>query len=129
MKTLTISAFLLAVAIATSSFVLSNQYVDKAAISSVENIGSFRVHRQGKDVALTWTGMSNGVAQYYVERSYDGEFYDVIGAVDNTNASSYKFQDESVPPGYLYYRVCGVDANGVEQEMTGVEVIRIVQRK
>lgn len=129
MKTLTISALLLVVAIATSSFVLSNQYVAKASVVSVHNAGSFRLHRQGKDVALVWSTMGNGAAQFQVERSYDGEYYDVIGAVENSGASSYKFIDEAVPPGYLFYRICAVDANGMEQEMSAVETIRIVQRK
>jgi hypothetical protein len=129
MKTLTISAFLLVVAIATSSFVISNRYVVKGDVSRVAGIGSFRAHRQGKDIALSWSAVGSAAASFQVMRSYDGEFYDVIGEVENTHASALKFQDENVPPGYLYYLITGVDAAGKTQEVSAVEVVRIVQRK
>lgn len=128
MKTLTLSALLLVAAIITSSFVLSRQSTVKATISKVQNVTSFRAHRQGKDITLTWSA-AGGVATFHVERSYDGEYFDVIGEIENTGARVYKFSDENVPPGNLYYRISSVDANGEEQSRSAVEVVRIVQRK
>ena len=128
MKTLTISAVLLLAAIVTSSFVLSHQAVAKENVNGIQNVTTLRVHRQGKDIALTWSATGAGVAAFHVERSYDGEYFEVIGTVENTGARSYKYSDE-LAPGYIYYRICCADANGDELSKSAVEVIRIVQRK
>jgi hypothetical protein len=129
MKTLTLSALLLLAAIMTSSFVLSHKVIANASAESVQNITSFRAHRQGKDIALTWTGVAAGVATFNVERSYDGEYFEVIGSVERTGARSYKFSDELVPPGFMYYQITCLDDNGQEVSKSAVEVVRIVQRK
>ncbi|HEV7329799.1 MAG TPA: hypothetical protein VGN63_02070 [Flavisolibacter sp.] len=128
MKTLTISAVLLLAAIVTSSFVLSHQAVAKESVNSVQNVTSLRAHRQGKNIALTWSAAGAGLAAFHVERSYDGEFFEVIGTVENTGARSYKFLDDFAP-GYIYYRICCTDADGEELSKSTVEVVRIVQRK
>ncbi|MBB1284817.1 hypothetical protein HRH25_10585 [Flavisolibacter sp. BT320] len=128
MKTLTISAVLLLAAIVTSSFVLSHQAVAKEKASKVQNVTSLRAHRQGKAIVLTWSAVNTGVATFQVERSYDGEYFDVIQSVENTGARSYKIQDDFAP-GYIYYRICCVDTNGDEVSKSAVEVVRIVQRK
>ena len=128
MKTLTISALLLVAAIITSSFVVSRQGVAKEGVSKVQNVTTFRAHRQGHGIALTWSA-AGGVAKFHVERSYDGEYFEVIGEVENTGARTHKFMDENVPPGYMHYRICCMDANDEEQSKSAVEVVRIVQRK
>lgn len=128
MKTLTISAVLLLAAIVTSSFVLSHQAVTKENAGKVQNVTSLRAHRQGKAIVLTWSAAGSNVAAFHVERSYDGEYFDVIDAVENTGARSYKIQDDFAP-GYIYYRICCVDTNGEEVSRSAVEVVRIVQRK
>ncbi|HEY1020885.1 MAG TPA: hypothetical protein VGE06_01175 [Flavisolibacter sp.] len=128
MKTLTISAVLLLAAIVTSSFVLSHQAVAQENVNSVQNVTSLRAHRQGKEIVLTWSAAGAGVAAFHVERSYDGEYFDVIETVENTGARSYKIKDD-LAPGYIYYRICCTDANGDEVSKSTVEVVRIVQRK
>jgi hypothetical protein len=129
MKTLTISTLLFVIAIVSSSFVISSHIQTEEATASVQNVSSFRAHRQGKHIALSWIVSGNSTAQFNVERSYDGEYYEVIGTMNNSGASSYKFKDENVPPGYLYYRISSFDEDGNEIGKSTVEVIRIVQRK
>ena len=129
MKSLTISALLLVTVIVTSSFVASTKYVPKDSLNAIQNVGSFRAHRQGKGIALSWSAAGSAAVRFAVERSYDGEYYDVLGTVDNNNASTFRFKDEDVPPGYLYYRICSLDENDRVQSVSAVEVVRIVQRK
>ena len=129
MKARILFALLVVVATATSSFVGSMPPDVNETVTSKRNIGSFRVHRQGKNVVLNWSASGVGVAQFVVERSYDGEYFDVMGTLDNLGQASFQFKDVDVPPGYLHYRICSVDANGNVQEISPVVEIRIVQRK
>lgn len=129
MKSLITSALLLAFAIAGSSFVLSTQRLEKNIVNANGPGGPLRAHRQGKDIALTWSAAGGNIARYHVERSYDGEMFELIDQVENTGASVYRFKDLEVPPGYLYYRICSIDAGNNIISVSPVEVVRIVQRK
>lgn len=129
MKTLTLSTLMLVIAIATSSFVISHNQVSKEATAKIQNIGTLRAHRMGKAIALDWTVSGGNAAKFNIERSFDGEYFDVISSVDCIGASRYNFKDQEFFPGYIYYRVSSVDANGDVLETSAVEVVRIVQRK
>jgi hypothetical protein len=129
MKTLTLSTLLLVIAIATSSFVLSRRNLTKESTKKIQNTNNLRVHRQGNGVALAWSIIGSNTTQFNVERSYDSEFYDVISTVDCNGASTYKFKDENVYPGYIYYRISALNMNGEVEETTAPVVVRIVQRK
>lgn len=129
MKTLTLSTLMLVIAIATSSFVISHNQVSKEATTKHQNVNTFRAHRMGKGIALTWTVSGGNTAQFNIERSYDGEYFDVISTLDCNGASTYKFKDDNVYPGYIYYRICSINASGLTEEISNVEVVRIVQRK
>ncbi|HUQ96118.1 MAG TPA: hypothetical protein VM010_00530, partial [Chitinophagaceae bacterium] len=66
---------LFAVLIFTSSYVSSK--IETPAATASAKSGSFkqfRVHRQGTDVAITWSVSSFNVVEFAVERSYDGEY-------------------------------------------------------
>ncbi len=87
----------------------------------------FRAHRQGSGVSLLWATTSTGVIQFVIERSYDGEFFDVIGGMGYSGAKTYKFSDNNVYPGYIHYRITSVKSNGTK-ELSAIETVRIVQR-
>jgi len=127
MKTITISTLLLVLAIATSSFIVSRQVVPNTT-EGTQSIEHLRIHRQGKGVALTWTVSSSDAQRFNVERSYDGENFDVIHSVESNGASRYKYNDEDVFPGLIYYRITTVDANGLE-ENSAVATVTIVRKK
>jgi hypothetical protein len=125
MKTLisfvAVSAFIL-----MSSFTLDvQQNLNHQLTSNCFNY--FRTHRQGKGVAMTWAAATNDVVEFVVERSYDGEYFEPAGTLSPNGASSFKFIDNDVFPGYVSYRVTAVKADG-STESSPVETVHIVQR-
>jgi hypothetical protein len=127
MKTL-LSYLAVAALIFTSSFTVNQQQQlnEQKSISSC--FSSFRVHRQGKaGVSLNWTVGVAGISKFVVERSYDGEFFDPVNPVNFNGSSSYKYQDNDIYPGMIYYRITAVHSDGTT-ECSPVEMIRIVQR-
>ena len=128
MKTL-ISYVALTVFVLASSFTIDVQ--ENLNHKSTENcFNYFRTHRQGKaGVGMTWAVSSSDIVEFVVERSYDfGEYYEPAASVPFNGASSYKFTDNGVFPGYITYRVTAVKTDG-STECSPVEQIRIVQRK
>jgi hypothetical protein len=87
----------------------------------------FRIHRQANSVALSWATSTTDATQFVVERSFDGEFYEAINQMAFNGAGAYKFKDDSVYPGVIYYRITAVKADGSSEQST-IESIRIVQR-
>ena len=89
----------------------------------------FRIHHQSKkNVVLNW-GITTpaGVSNFRVERSYDGEFYDVINEPACNNATKFSWKDEGIFPGVIYYRV-GCVMNDGTCHYSEIETIRVVQR-
>jgi hypothetical protein len=122
MKTITFSALLLLATISFSSFVVSQNETTK----KVAGIETLRIHRQGKEISLTWSASGSPVS-FRVERSEDGEFFNTIHTAEHNGARNYKFNDGSFFPGTIFYRVVCVHADGSE-ECSAVQSIRILQR-
>jgi hypothetical protein len=94
---------------------------------AVTSFQSFRIHRQGTSVALSWETTSTQVQHFLVERSYDGEYFETISTV-GANGASYKASDDAPYAGYSYYRITAVNADH-STEASPVQTIRIVKRK
>lgn len=96
--------------------------------SAQEMFGYFRAHRQGKGVTLNW-GMSfnTQIAYFIIERSYDGEFFDPLAQVSVNGSKRQSWNDASVFPGYIHYRIVCV-MNDATEIYSDVETVRIVQR-
>ncbi len=89
----------------------------------------FRIHHQSKkNVVLNW-GIDTpaGVTYFTIERSYDGEFYDVINQVACNSAVKFSWKDEGIFPGIIYYRVACNMSDGT-RHYSDTETIRVVQR-
>lgn len=103
---------------------------DSASVTkNVHEFSYFRIHHQSKkNVVLNW-GVTTpaGVSSFIVERSYDGEFYDVINQVDGNNSTRFSWKDEGVYPGVIYYRI-GCVMNDGTCNYSNIETIRVVQR-
>ena len=126
MKTL-LSFFTVAALIVMSSFTVNQQQQlnNRAADGCFDH---FRAHRQGKaGIELTWGVSSPDVVGFSVERSYDGDFYENIGSVNANNSRRYRFKDNGVYPGRIYYRIVSQKSDG-SCESSLVDVVRIVQR-
>jgi hypothetical protein len=80
------------------------------------------------NVVLNW-GITTpaGVSKFRVERSYDGEFYDVINEPACNNSTKFTWKDEGIYPGVIYYRI-GCEMNDGTCHYSEVESIRVVQR-
>jgi hypothetical protein len=125
MKTITLSALLLVASISLSSFVISNK-ITNATTSTAKGPGMLRVHRQGSAISLTWSNLANAV-EYRIERSNDGEFFDIVDELPNNGNRSNNYKDASFFPGVLHYRVITINADGTE-EPSNTEVINVRQR-
>ena len=129
--------FVFAVAfIAFTGFTFSgkNEAVTSKSIASVttntnHEFRYFRIHHQSKkNVVLNW-GIDTpaGVSDFNVERSYDGEFYDVINEVPCNNSVKFSWKDEGIFPGIIYYRIA-CNMNDGTTHYSQIETIRVVQR-
>lgn len=124
MKTL-ISYLALTALILTSSFTVNQQ--QQLNKQSENCFDSFRVHRQGKAaISLSWTVSSADINQFIVERSYDGEFFENVTSINFNGSSAYKYKDNGIYPGVVYYRITAVREDGTT-EYSSVETVRIVQ--
>jgi hypothetical protein len=108
--------------------VTNKQSASVAAIADHE-FTYFRIHHQSKkNVVLNW-GIATpaGVSSFRVERSYDGDFYDVINEPACNSATKFSWKDEGIFPGVIYYRI-GCVMNDGTCHYSPVETIRVVQR-
>jgi len=129
--------FVFAVAfIAFTGFTFSGKndvVTGKSSASVTANVNHefryFRIHHQSKkNVVLNW-GIDTpaGVSGFNIERSYDGEFYDVINEVPCNNSVKFSWKDEGIFPGMIYYRVA-CKMNDGTTHYSEIETIRVVQR-
>ena len=133
MKTLVIIA-MISLAASGYSFTSAPQQSKKQTVSknklqpTAHDFTYFRIHRQAKNVALGW-GISSieGVAGYAIERSYDGELFDVINQMPCNGTLKQDWKDLDVFPGYIYYRITCVMTDG-STHSTEVLSIRINSR-
>jgi len=116
------------------TFSVNNDGVKYGATASVSTNAThefsyFRLHPQTKkNVVLSW-GITTpaGVSSFKVERSYDGDFYDVISEPACNNSTRFSWKDEGVYPGVIYYRIGCVMSDG-SVHYSDIETIRVVQR-
>ncbi|MGZ3861332.1 MAG: hypothetical protein ACXVMS_17700 [Flavisolibacter sp.] len=127
MKTL-VSYVALTIFVLASSFTMDvQQNLNHQTTQTSGCFNYFRTHRQGKGVATTWSVSAADVTQFVVERSYDGDFYDEATTINFDGSSSYKFIDQDVYPGVVYYRIKAVKADATT-EYSAVETVHIVQK-
>lgn len=99
---------------------------EKISSNTQEMFSYFRSHRQAKNVVLNW-GITTpaGVSGFTIERSYDNEYFDVMNQVSCNNSTKFSWKDESVFPGYIYYRIGCMMSDGT-CHYSATEVVRIV---
>lgn len=125
MKTITLSALLLVATISLSSFIISNKETNSTT-AAAKGPGMLRVHRQGSAISLTWSNSANAV-EYRIERSNDGQYFDIVDELPNNGNRSTNYKDASFFPGVLHYRVISISADGTE-EPSNTAVINFRQR-
>jgi hypothetical protein len=108
---------------------VANKATTYASAKFAHDFTYFRVHHQSKkNNVLDW-GIDSpaGVTCFNVERSYDGDFYDVINVVACNNAVRFSWKDEGIFPGTIYYRIA-CNMNDGTTHYSDIETIRVVQR-
>jgi hypothetical protein len=120
MKMLIFSAMLF---IAASSFTTPIK-IRTVSTTTTGSFDFFRAHRQGKHSVLTWSVSTPDVAQFEIERSYDGQYFNDINIIPGS-VGTVTYKDETVFPGYIYYRITAHKTDG-STETSSVEVVHIV---
>jgi hypothetical protein len=93
-----------------------------------QSFSYFKVHRMADDASLNW-GVTDPQAalSFSIWRSYDGVYFDQLDVVEATGYATYKYRDNTVFPGTIYYYIVAHQADGTVTSDT--EVLRIVKRK
>jgi hypothetical protein len=78
---------------------------------------------------LEWsTRIEDGISSFEVERSADGESFEVLGDVlsegNVVEGARYSFLDRTPPAGKSFYRVKTVDVNGIESTSRVIQLTR-----
>lgn len=130
MKTLFTIAFVAFLAVTTSA-VATDVHPSIAQKTMTGGFDVFRAHRQADGAALTWSCTTPGVVGFTVERSWEAEFIgsEILATVSCHGTGSHKFMDEVANPGYNYYRITALGADGKPIAQSSVAAVRIVQRK
>ena len=108
---------------------VANNTTTSVSANVAHDFTYFRTHHQSKkNVVLDW-GIDSpaGVSCFTVERSYDGEFYDVISEPACNSSTRFSWKDEGIFPGTIYYRI-GCVMNDGSCHYSAIETIRVVQR-
>lgn len=79
--------------------------------------GEINIHNSGKGVIITWTTISEVNNDIFIlERSLDGNKFSEIGQVNGNGTKSspttYKYHDNNLQKGLVYYRITQVDFDG-----------------
>jgi hypothetical protein len=99
-----------------------------AVVQTTSVFGTFHAHREGDFASLNWNVNADGISAFAIERSYDGEFFDMIDAVTPDPTRWNRYTDATVEPGIIYYRVVAwMDDGTIEYSTT--EVVKIVKHK
>lgn len=108
----------------------SNKFISvKPSVASTQEFGYFRIHRMASDVSLNWSVTDPSAATHFIiERSFDGNWFFTLDAVENDGSATQKYRDTEAFPGYLYYRITVYNADGTSVT-SPVEMVRIVSRK
>jgi hypothetical protein len=93
----------------------------------VNGFEGFHAHRQQTGVALAWRH-SSSVSNFSIQHSYDGVTFHTINQVPPDMAGWNNYKDDAALPGFNYYRIVAVLADGTT-EYSDAACVRIVRRK
>ena len=91
----------------------------------------FRTHRQARGAVATW-GMStnDGVTGFQLQRTYQDptdpySMWEDVTSVPCTEERSFKYNDQEIFAGYIYYRVIAQlsDGSTVMSEVSGIRIV------
>ena len=124
----TIALFILAGAASAKPLPQGNPVATISPKKIADAFGAFHVHRQGDFASLNWNIVTDNVHSFNIERSYDGEFFELIAIVMPGSTRWNRYVDKTVEPGVIYYRIIAV-LNVGPDEWSTTESVKIVKHK
>ena len=124
-----VCALLIVFADTSSPLIKGNQSPYIKSVASSNEFVRFIAHRQQNGVMLNWAFSNPGNAvSFVIERSYDGSVFETICELPTTAGTGNRcqYKDNSVFPGYIYYRVSALMYDGTTIS-SQVEMVRIVR--
>ena len=98
------------------------------SLAPVKIIAFNATYKSGKIVQLTWQAAQEiNLAQYEIERSFDGTSFTKIGSVLATGASNYSFNDNDAALGFNHYRLKIVD-NDAKSIYSVIKQVQIITK-
>jgi hypothetical protein len=124
----TLASFILAGAAYAKPLPQENPVATISPKKMADAFGAFHVHRQGDYASLNWNVVTGNVLLFNIERSYDGEFFELIAIVTPESTRWNRYVDKTVEPGVIYYRIIAVMNDGADEWST-TESVKIVKHK
>ena len=124
MKTIPFLLFFAALTVISSHF--SSVLASGEKVQAEGCFSQFNVQNQSRNVCLTWSVSTPGVKQFVIERSFDGDFYDTISAMNCNGTTTHRFDDAHTGGKMVYYRITAVKADATVEKST-VETVKPAQ--
>ena len=103
----------------------SVSFQQKTKAESTKVFKFLRILQHGRDISLVWVVNSpNDVSWFTIERSDDGELFELISDAYCGADSTHRYLDNSILSGTIYYRIRADLKDGTNQ-YSSVELIRI----
>lgn len=126
MKTIPFILFFAVLTVISSHFSTVLASSEKAQAPRPGCFNDFKVQGQSSNICLTWSVTTPEVKQFVIERSFDGDFYDTISAMNCTGTTPHQFADERAEGKVVYYRITAVKADATI-EKSSVEIVKPAQ--
>lgn len=115
--------------ISTQPVSVAQTYNNKVILPAGKSAIHLVAHRQAEHAAIMWrVDVPGNYVGFDIERSYDGEFFEVIGSYESNNESVHRAVDREVFPGVILYRIKAYLENG-DEIYSNVSEVRIIKRK
>jgi hypothetical protein len=126
MKTIPFILFFAVLTVISSHFSSVLASAEKAQAGPAGCFNEFKVQGQSKNVCLTWSVTTPEVKQFVIERSFDGDYYDTISAMNCNGTTTHQFADMGAEGRIVYYRITAVKSDATI-EKSSVETIKPAQ--
>ena len=111
MKTIPFILFFAVLTVISSHFSSVLNAAEKEQAVPAGCFNEFKVQDQSKNVCLTWSVSTAEVKQFVIERSFDGDYYDTISAMNCNGTDTHQFADNSTDGRIVYYRITAVKSD------------------